>query len=40
MKAIPQRFEKLRRVMQEQNLDAAVIVPGSNFRYLTASVHF
>ncbi|MBE0690225.1 MAG: aminopeptidase P family protein, partial [Anaerolineae bacterium] len=40
MKASPQRFEKLRRVMQDQELDTTVIVPGSNFRYLTASVHF
>lgn len=40
MKAQPQRLDKLRRIMQEQALDATVLVPGSNFRYLTASVHF
>ncbi|MCC6617324.1 MAG: aminopeptidase P family protein [Anaerolineae bacterium] len=40
MKAQPHRLDKLRQVIQEQNLDATVLVPGPNLRYLTASVHF
>jgi len=40
MKAQPHRLQKLRQVIQDQALDTTVLVPGSNFRYLTASVHF
>ncbi|MBK8020647.1 MAG: aminopeptidase P family protein [Chloroflexi bacterium] len=36
----PQRLDKLRAVLQAENLDAAALIPGSNFRYLTASVHY
>lgn len=39
MKASPHRLDKLRRAMQQHDLDAAVVIPGSNFLYLTASVH-
>lgn len=38
--ANPQRLERLRRVITEQGLDAAALIPGSNFRYLTGSVHY
>ncbi len=33
------RLNRLYNVLQANNLDAAAMIPGSNFRYLTGSVH-
>lgn len=34
------RLEKLHRIMDAHRLDAVALIPGSNFRYLTGSVHY
>jgi Xaa-Pro dipeptidase len=34
------RLDKLHRVLADNGLDAAVMIPGSNFRYLTGAVHY